>query len=304
MEQFNLPLVSVIVATYRQDNRLKRALESLIDQEYEQIEIIVIDDNNDLGWTKKVERIIEDIRKSAVQKQYTVRHIVNNNNMGSAETRNVGIREAKGEFVTFLDDDDFYLPYKVIHQVTAMMKENADFSLTDLNLLKDDDTLSEHRIRSYLVGAKREDLFELHMMHHMTGTDSLMFRKNYILKIGCFDGIDLGDEFYLMNKAILGDGVFCYVPICDINAYVHTGEVGLSSGRNKILCENQLYEFKKKHFMEISKKAKKYIIMRHYAVLAFAYLRMGKYGKFLKNGLMGFLRDPIGSCKLIISRKL
>jgi hypothetical protein len=113
------------------------------------------------------------------------------------------------------------------------------------------------------------------------------------MKIGGFAPIDVGDEFYLMQRAIAGGGSFGYLPRCDIKAYVHTGESGLSSGDGKIEGENALFCYKKAFFEKLPKKDIRYIKMRHYAVIAYAELRRKKYWRFVWNTLRSFLASPI-----------
>lgn len=288
--------VSVIVATYRRDMSLRRAIESLQAQTYDDLEILVVDDNADPEWNETVSEIVSAFSN--------VRYLRNPENQGSAETRNIGIREAKGSYITFLDDDDIYLPEKVECQVNAMRECDADFSLTDLSLYSEEDQLTDRRIRDYLRSYDKENLLKYHLMYHMTGTDTMMFRRDYLLKIGGFPGIDVGDEFYLMCRAIEGGGRFVYVPACHVKAYVHTGETGLSSGRGKIDGENALYAYKKNKFAGLDGKTRRYIRMRHYAVLAFAHLKLGKKGGFLLNGIRSFLCAPCSCVKLLIKRSL
>ena len=183
-----------------------------------------------------------------------------------------------------------------------MLREQADFSITDLYLYNDAGKLTDRRIRSYIQSYKTDDLIRYHLMYHMTGTDSLMFRREYLLGIGGFPHIDLGDEFYLMMRAIEAHGRLAYVQDCSIMAYVHGGENGLSSGQNKIKCENDLFEYKRKFFCKIGRKAVRYIKMRHYASLAFAYLRINKPIAFALNGLNAFLCSPIDAIKLLGAR--
>ena len=130
----------------------------------------------------------------------------------------------------------------------------------------------------------------------------MMFTKEYLEEIGGFAPIDVGDEFYLMFRAIEADGKFGYLPGSDIKAFIHTGEGGLSSGEGKINGENKLYEFKKSYFDRLDSKTRRYIDMRHYAVLAFAYLRMGNIIETLKNGMKSFIASPIECIKLCLER--
>lgn len=294
------PLVSVIVATYRRDEALKNALCSLKQQSYLPIEIIVVDDNDDAQWNTQVESIVEELKNTSPS--ITLRYIANHPNQGSANTRNKGIFSANGLYVTFLDDDDIYLPEKIEKQVLFMEKEGLDFSITDLCLYNENDKLVDKRTRGYLNGASDKDLFENHLKYHLTGTDTLMFRTEYIKKIGGFPPIDVGDEFYLMQRAIENGGRFGYLPECHVKAYVHTGEGGLSSGQGKIDGENALYEHKKKYFHLLSKKTVKYIKARHFAVLAYAQLRMKNIGSFFKNTVFGFFSAPVMFCRILLNR--
>lgn len=297
----NTPLVSVVVATYHREKDLGRALESLIAQDYPALEIVLVDDNGDPGWNETVAGIAEEVLSRTDRVLF--QRLVNCPNQGSAETRNIGIRAARGEYVTFLDDDDEYLPQKVSRQLRAMVDAEADYSLTDLLLYLEDGKLTDRRIRTYLQNAAQKDLLTYHLMYHLTGTDTMMFRTDYLLRIGGFPPIDVGDEFYLMKEAITEGGKFCYLPGCDVKAYVHLGETGgLSSGERKIEGENQLYRFKQTLFQQVDGKTRRYIRMRHYAVLAFAEVRRKHYSAFFKNGVLAFLSAPVACVGLLCGR--
>lgn len=291
------PLVSVIVPTYKQEESLKKALESLANQTYDNIEIVLIDDNDNECFNEKVKKIVDDF--ISVYPQIKLLYLINHPNLGSAKTRNRGIESCSGEYVTFLDDDDVYLPKKIERQIESMLKAKADYGITDLYLYNEKGKLVDRRVRTYIKQTDIDSLLKYHMMFHITGTDTMMYEKEYLLRIGGFDAQDLGDEYYLMNKAILGGGVFCYTPVCDVHAIVHTGEVGLSSGDNKIRCEKLLYEFKKEQFAQIDKKTRRYIRMRHYAVLAYAYVRQRRYFKFILNIICSFFSSPKGFFSLL-----
>ena len=298
-----IPSVSVIVATYRRDESLKNALKSLAQQDTRDFEIVLVDDNGVAEWNERVSAIV-----SAFQEEHsdvTMQYIVNAPNQGSAKTRNIGIAAARGEYVTFLDDDDIYLSNKVSRQLDFMKSGGYDYSITDLLLYNENDKLIDKRIRNYIESTEGESLRRYHLMYHMTGTDTMMYTRAYLNKIGGFSPIDVGDEFYLMQRAIEGGGKFGYLPGCDLKAYVHTGEnAGVSSGEGKIKGENQLYEYKKTFFDKVDARSRRYIRMRHYAVLAFAELRMKKILPALSDCFMSFLSAPIECIKLFLGRKL
>lgn len=285
-------LVSVVVATYRRKEELEKSLESLAKQSYTNMEIILVDDNGDVKWNKIVIDIVDQFQKA--YPMASINHIVNSPNQGSAKTRNIGIDAANGKYITFLDDDDIYLPDKVKKQVEFMENGEYDYSITDLVLYNEENKEIDRRVRSYIQETNAESLRMYHLKYHMTGTDTMMVTKEYLAKIGGFAPIDVGDEFYLMQRAIEGGGKFGYLPGCEIKAYVHTGEGGLSSGDGKIKGENALYEYKKKYFQQLKNSDVRYIKMRHYAVIAYAELRRQNYGKFVSNAIRSFVASPFG----------
>jgi len=107
-------LVSVIIPTYNRSAMIMRAIKSVIAQNYESIEIIVVDDAS-TDDTKTVVQAIQDNR---------IQYILRQERGGAAAARNTGIRSAKGEFIAFLDSDDEYLPRRLSAQV--QMFETVD----------------------------------------------------------------------------------------------------------------------------------------------------------------------------------
>ena len=293
--------MSVIVPTYRRNRQLFRALTSLTEQTYRKIEVIVINDNGDKGWADEVQAIVDQIHVSCPLLR--ICHLVNRVNMGSAQTRNIGIRAASGEYITFLDDDDIYLPDKIERQLGDMISSGADYGITDLSLYNEKEELIDERRRSYIRKTDTDSLLRYHMMYHMTGTDTLMFRKSYLEKIGMFPPIDIGDEFYLMERAILGGGVLCYSNHCRVKAYVHEEQNGgISLGESKIIGENALYAAKKKNFPRFSKSDVRYIKTRHHMVISFAQFKRKYWRSFLVHGALAMLISPLSAIRIALKR--
>lgn len=292
-------LVSVVIATYQREDALRNALQSLIEQSYKNFEVVLVDDNSDFKWNARVQKIVNDFSK-----KLNINYVVNERNIGSAATRNRGIEVAKGDYITFLDDDDIFLPEKIEMQLKDMISSDADYGITDLYLYSEKGDLIDKRIRSYIKTTKRNDLMRYHLLYHMTGTDTFMFRTEYLRQIGGFPEIDVGDEFYLMIESILGGGKFIYSDHCYIKAYVHSGEAnGLSSGEGKINGENILFQEKKKYFDYLSKKDRKYVEMRHYAVIAFAEMRRKNNFAFMVNAIKAFITAPVSCVEMLLEHR-
>jgi glycosyltransferase involved in cell wall biosynthesis len=109
------PLVTVAIPTYNRPNRLKRALDSVADQTYNNIEIVVVDDGSD-------EDYVEDIAAS-VNSPYPISVYHHEENKGMAAGRNTGIEHSDGEYIAFLDDDDRWEPTKIEKQVETLERE-------------------------------------------------------------------------------------------------------------------------------------------------------------------------------------
>ena len=196
-----MDLVSVIVPTYKRDSSLVRALESLENQTYKNIEVVVVNDCVEEAWKEYVENTIQKFIDNGILK---IVFIQNQVNLGSAKTRNVGIENASGKYITFLDDDDVYLPDKILNQVTKMQEQDADYSVTNLEQYDEDtNKFIEKRTRDYIDENQLDKLLVWHYMYHITCTDTFMFKKTYLLQIGSFSSIDVGDEFYLMERPFL-----------------------------------------------------------------------------------------------------
>lgn len=102
-------MVSVIITTYGANLKLIRAIDSVLQQTYEDIEVIVIDDNDP---NSNARRQTEQMMTRFAADDH-VKYIKHPENKNGAAARNTGIEIAKGEYIAFLDDDDFYLPERV-----------------------------------------------------------------------------------------------------------------------------------------------------------------------------------------------
>jgi glycosyltransferase involved in cell wall biosynthesis len=109
------PLVTAIIATYKRAALVPRAIESVRNQTYSNLEIIVVDDGSP-DDTESVVRAIPDER---------IRYIRHEKNKGLPAGRNTGIRAAKGEYIAFLDDDDEWRADKIERQLKSIRNYDA-----------------------------------------------------------------------------------------------------------------------------------------------------------------------------------
>ncbi|WP_051237889.1 glycosyltransferase family 2 protein [Lacticigenium naphthae] len=283
------PRVSVVIPTYKREAKyLLRAINSINNQTYKNTEMVIVDDNPPDSKHRKNTMNLMNLYIN----DPNIIYYMNEKNIGGSLARNNGIKVATGEFVTFLDDDDEYLPEKIEKQLNFMLGQECDMSFTDLKLVNDNKIVVDYREYSDLNSFDKQSLLKYHITRHLTGTPTFMYKANKLNEIGGFEDSNMGQEFYLMLKSIEKDLKICYLPECDVIAYRHK-EGGISQGKNKIFGENTLYKFKKKYFKDLTNQEKMFIRFRHYAVMVIAYKRNNEYLKSLGSIFIMFLSSPI-----------
>lgn len=282
------PLVSVIIPTYRRPKALlARAVLSVCNQTYRNLEIIIVDDST-AAYPLRDEN--EAFIRSLNDDRIT--YLRNEKNCGGSLSRNRGIFSASGAYITFLDDDDEYLPCKVARQVRFMEANGCDMSLSEMIMYSEDGNVVDCRDYRDLKDFSQKGLMRYHLLKHLTGTPTYMFRADKLKELGGFDDAKMGQEFYLMAKAIRRGLTVGYLPVCDVKIHKHSGEE-ISSGTNKINGENALYQYKKQFFPELSAADRRRIRFRHHAVMVVAYRRNRMYPQMLWAGVTAFACAPV-----------
>lgn len=283
--------VSVVIPTYKRDSKLlKRAIESILMQTYSNIEVVVVDDNGGdklIEYRKKIKKLMEEYKNDP-----RVIFKFNERNLGGSISRNEGIKIANGEYITFLDDDDIYLPNKIENQIKYMIENKLDMSFTDLVLHNENGKVVDYREYKRIESFEINCLLRYHITRHITGTPTFMYTKEAINKIGGFMDVKMGQEFYLMLKSIEANLSIGYLQKCDVIAYRHKGE-GISNGKNKIIGEKSLYQFKQKYFNQLNKKEVTYVKFRHHIVMTVAYKRNNQLGTMIMSALKAFIVSPV-----------
>lgn len=173
-------LVSVIIPTYKRAMYLKRAINSVLAQSYKNIEIIVVDDNEPDSIYRKDN---ENMLKEFIEENKVI-YIKHPKNMNGAAARNTGIKKAKGKYITFLDDDDYFIDNR-IEIIVDRLKNNAEYDGAYTGFK----CVSNNKVVFKRNGEKSGNLkLNVLMQDSFFGTGSNMFFKAEIVKkIGFFD---------------------------------------------------------------------------------------------------------------------
>ena len=184
--------ISVIMPAYNEEKHIEQALASICIQKGDfNIEIIVIDD----GSTDRTKEVVEDFDKKLSQNKYgfsdnhiSLTFIENEGSFGVADARNTGIRKAKGEFIAFLDADDWWEKDKLNMQLSFMKKSGAVLCATGRELMHHDGTPMNKIINI-------PDII----------TYKMLLRTNYIPCSSVMMKTDVAREFYMCHDELHED---------------------------------------------------------------------------------------------------
>jgi glycosyltransferase involved in cell wall biosynthesis len=110
------PLVSVVIPTYNRSKELARAIKSVLNQTYQNFEILVVDDGSEENL-----RVVCDSFNDQ-----RIRFLRNDTHTNANVARNRGIKEAQGEYIAMLDSDDEYLPHHLSRRVEKIKEWDCD----------------------------------------------------------------------------------------------------------------------------------------------------------------------------------
>lgn len=207
----NDDFISVIITTYNRKEKLSRAINSVLNQSYKKIEIIVIDDCSKDG----TEQMIKENFKS-------IRYFKNLTNLGVSKSRNVGIKLALYKIVAFLDDDDEWLPNKLQISVNEMANGTYDFVFTQFYKGSKTYPISDHVDNNFM--------FYSILCNPIISPSTLICKKSTLLDIGLFNTEIKCFEDYELSLRLAKNSYGKFIPLALTN--VNFTENSLSSDNN------------------------------------------------------------------------
>jgi len=172
-----MALISVIIPTYNRANLISRAITSVINQTFNDYEIIVVDDNS----TDNTEELVKTKFKNKV---IYFKHDIN---LGPAAARNTGIKNSTGEYIAFLDSDDEWLPTKLEKQLNAFLNLSPDYGLIYVRSLIDRNGKLVPYLPFEWLPKKEGDLFESLLRLNFIDTPAVMIKRTVFEEVGYFD---------------------------------------------------------------------------------------------------------------------
>lgn len=176
--------VSVVVPTYKRPHNLRAALASVLDQDYGDIELLVVDDNGEgSDFSSATKEIV-----ALLQSQYphrTIKYLAHKVNANGAAARNTGIFRSSGEYIAFLDDDDIYLPGRVSQAVDFLRYTNNDCGAVYCGFLGWNS--KELDLGRFAEGDLTLNILLLDYHSHYFHTNTVTYKRSSVFRINGFD---------------------------------------------------------------------------------------------------------------------
>ena len=187
------PLVSVVVPTFSPDRRIYTAVNSLLNQTWKNLEILIVDDGSPA--------IYDELFSELAELDPKIRVIRQQSNGGAYTARNAGLAEARGVFVTTHDDDDWSHPDKIAEQASVLWEHNSIVATTAGHIR----TTSDMKFRR----------INTRPQHLQTNYSSLMFRKSVTEQVGNWDTSKRGSDTELVDRIKAHFGKSALVDLAD-----------------------------------------------------------------------------------------
>ncbi len=169
------PLVSAIITTYNRATWLEKSLQSCLEQTYLNLEIIVIDDGSNNNSAQQICNRFPRVK------------YIRQANQGLGGARNTGINQSSGEFIQFLDDDDWLEPSSIANKMEIFSEhKNCGAVYSDLFLAQENGEQSGRYYAKYKRPLPEGQIFDSLMRRNFIPVHALLWKKSVLLKASCF----------------------------------------------------------------------------------------------------------------------
>ena len=225
-------LVSIVTPTYKRSEKLPRAIESILSQTYHNIELFVVNDNDpDDEYTEYVKNVSKKYENDS-----RFHLIIQDKHINGAVARNVAIRQARGEYIAFLDDDDWWELTKIEEQVKVLSGLDESWGGVSCKY-KSYNSKGEliFKSKKYPDGYIYKDVLNL---QSDVATSTLLLRRK------CLDETGYFDENLLRNQDLQLISMFTFkYKLMEVDKFLHC--VDVSDVQNRPVDELKILEYRK-----------------------------------------------------------
>jgi beta-1,4-mannosyltransferase len=239
-----VPRVSVVVPVYNRPAKVRRAIESVLSQTYQEFEIVVVDDGSTDDTAHAVRAIVDP----------RIRCIRHETRRGGSAARNTGIRASAGEFIAFLDSDDEWLPSKLESQIAVFER-----SARDVGLVYTGAVLQFAQREQQVFPKYRGHIVNRLLAENVVGSTSVgMVRRDVLLRVGGFDEALPAKQDADLWLRIAEHYLVDYVPMCLARIHKLPDDGRVTSATNRVAAR-ELFLRKHREKLERSQLLHRYL---------------------------------------------
>lgn len=172
-----MALISIILPVYNGASRIQEAMDSVISQSCADWELLVVDD----GSTDNTAEVVSRFAKNDLRIQY----IKNEVNLGIQKTLNRGLKEAQGEYIARIDDDDMWVDNDKLRKQAEFLEKNGEYVLVGTGAILIDEDKEE--LSRFIMPENDADIRNKILSKNCFIHSSVMFKKSAVLKFGGYD---------------------------------------------------------------------------------------------------------------------
>lgn len=300
----NLPLVSIVILTYKKFEFIWGAIDSVYSQDYPVIQLIISDDGSDNFPEFEIERYLQNKKATNIQSYKIIHH---EQNVGTVKNLNIAYDNADGEFIYPLSNDDIFAANDVVSRITStFLKKDCNVVITSRLKCKEDGTpicliplRSELKYVNRLNTRKKQfKAFITEQYYDMASGSALYLRKKFWTDVGKFDErYILWEDGPFIAKALSIDRIEICCDIVSIRYRIG----GVSSGKKHPQLIKEKYMFDNYDKLAYASQ----LDWKSRAKIKFDIERSNANSK--KNIILSYIENPVGfimRCIYKIKRKI
>ena len=242
------PTVSVIIPTYNRAHLIERAIKSVLNQTYQDFELIIIDD----GSTDNTNEVLKKYIESDNRIQY-IRHKINK---GGSAARNTGIKNSVGKYIAFLDSDDEWLPEKLMEQLNVFKDESYEIGAV-YSGFQYIDIKGNHKGRQHIPKSEGYIYDDLLTKNCVGSASTILIKKECLDQVELFDETLPSCQDWDMWIKIAKYYKFAFVKAPLVKYYIHYNQIS-NNFKAVVRGEKRVID---KYFRELKKRP--YIYSEH-----------------------------------------
>lgn len=189
-----LPLVSVVIPCFNHQDYVQQTIQSVIDQDYSNIELIIIDDGSSDNSVDKIKEMI-----SKCEKRFTRFKFKNRPNKGLCATLNEALEWCQGEFLSTVASDDIWFPYKISRQINLFLDpKNHNIAVISGEMISID-THGKSDSRSSFTPPKEQyySFLDVYRGHGRINAPTAIIRMHCVKEVGGYNTKVIIEDFYM-----------------------------------------------------------------------------------------------------------